>query len=173
MKKIALTLLAALMVVTMASCGGDDDSSVDATSVEDSQAPVTAEEFKEKLLEKKDYAGEMIDLTKIEGYVVEVFGLSDGWFTNYIYFEVDDTTNSYETIAVFAATSTENANSIKEKLDSHISNMKAQFGNYNATINDMVEKSVVKVEGDKVYMIISPKVSEIEKVVLDNIKGFN
>ena len=174
-KKIATALIISSLIVSMTACGETETSKE--VSKEESEAvsvaPITAEEFKTKILEKVSFDGDMIDCTKLTDYPLDTHGIAADTYSSYVYLEVSDTTNSYETVIVFAATSKDNANLIKEKLDNYISSLKAQFGNYNATINDMVSKAVVKAEGDKVYLIISPDVSGLEKVVKENLKAFN
>ncbi len=184
-KNAALTLIISAIITSMVSCGGNstdskDNSSskndnsvvIDSSSVSEdvSVNPITAEEFKTKILEKVAFDGEMIDCTKLADYPLDTHGIPSDAYSSYVYLEVSDTTNSYETVIVFSAT---NPTLVKEKLDGYISSLKAQFENYNATIIDMVNKSVVKADGNKVYLIISPNVSEIEKVVVDNLKAFN
>ncbi len=178
MKKIALALIISALVVSMASCGeeqssaGETESSLASMEIS-APSPITAEEFKTKILEKVAFDGDMIDCTKLTDYPLDTHGIATDTYSSYVYLEVSDTTNSYETIIVFDATSADNAVAIKEKLDGYINNLKAQFENYNATIIDMVNKSVVKTEGDKTYLIISPNVSEIENVVKANLAAFN
>lgn len=179
MKKFALALIISALVVSLASCGEEQSSAASETesslaSMEISApSSITAEEFKTKILEKVAFDGDMIDCTKLTDYPLDTHGIKGDTYSSYVYLEVSDTTNSYETVIVFSATSNDNAKVIKEKLDNYISNLKAQFENYNATIVDMVNKSVVKADGDKVYLIISPNVSEIENVVKANLGAFN
>lgn len=167
MKKLSTALIVGSLLLTFSACDNAD------TSEQVSVAPITAEDFKNKILEKVDFEGDMIDCTKLTDYPLDTHGINADTYSSYVYLEVSDTTSSYETIIVFSATSKENANMIKEKLDSHISGLKAQFENYNATINEMVSKAVVKVDGTKAYLIISPNVSEIESVVKANLSAFN
>lgn len=171
------------MLLSMASCGGDDSSkaSEDVSNIASEVASeatseatsITKDEFSNKIKEKIAFEGEMIDYTKLENYPLDNFGIKADAYTQYVYLEVSDTTASYESVGVFAATSEENAALIKEKLDSHISSLKAQFTNYNATIIEMVNASVVKQEGNKVYLIISPNLAEVEAVVKANLTAFN
>ncbi len=181
MKKVALALIISSLLASMASCGEDSSSSsgskdnsivIDSSSVSEdvSANSITAEEFKNKILEKVAFDGGMTDCTKIPDYPLDTHGIPSEAYSSYVYVEVSDPTNSYETVIVFSAKDTD---LIKKKLDDYISGLKAQFENYNATIIEMVNKSVVKVNGNKVYLIISPNVNEIEKVVVDNLKAFN
>lgn len=172
MKKIALALIILALTVSMTACGEEKISSEVSTEVSQ-VTQINAEQFKEKILEKIAFEGDMIDCTKLVDYPLDTFGIPTDSYSSYVYVEVSDTTESYETVGVFDATSKENATLIKEKLDSYINSLKAQFSNYNATINDMVSKSVIKADGDKVYLIISPNVSEIEAVVKANLSAFN
>ncbi len=173
MKKAALALIISALLVSMASCG-EEASSTDASSIasEQSVTPITAEDFKSLILKNVAFEGDMIDCTKLTDYPLDTHGIPADAYSSYVYVEVSDTTNSYETVIIFNATSSENASLIKEKLDSYISSLKAQFENYNATIIDMVNKSVVKADGNKVYLVISPNVSQIENVIKANLDSF-
>jgi hypothetical protein len=175
-KKISLALVVCALLVSMTACGneaGSDASEASEVSEQTSVALITAEEFRGKILEKVAFEGDMIDCTKLTDYPLDTHGIKGDTYTSHVYLEVSDTTNSYETVIVFSATSADNAKLIKEKLDSYISNLKAQFENYNATIIDMVNKSVVKADGNKAYLVISPNVREIEEVIKNNLKAFN
>ncbi len=174
-KKISLALIICSLLVSMSACGDDATSSSETSDVSEqvSVAPITAEEFKSAILEKVAFEGDMIDCTKLTDYPLDTHGIPTDAYSSYVYVEVSDTTNSYETVIVFSATSADNASLIKEKLDLYINNLKAQFENYNATIIEMVNKSVVKADGNKVYLIISPNVSGIEEVIKGNLKAFN
>lgn len=167
MKKIIIALLVCSMLATMTSCG--DGSKAGDSSIEENVTPITAEDLKGLIISKKAFEGALIDCTSIPDYALDNLGIASDLYSTQVFLEVEDTTNSYETICVFVATSDDNANTIKEKLDSYIASLKAQFSNYNQTIIDMVNKSVVKVDGNKAYLIISPNVAEIEKVITDNL----
>jgi hypothetical protein len=176
MKKAALALMISALLVSMTACGDDSASSKEGVSEavsEPSVTPITAEDFKSLLLTKVAFEGDMIDCTKLTDYPLDTHGIKAELYSSYVYLEVSDTTDSYETIIVFNGTSADNATLIKEKLDSYISSLKAQFENYNATIIEMVNKSVVKADGNKVYLVISPNVEEIEKTIKANLKSFN
>ncbi len=175
MKKAALALMISALLVSMTACGEETTSSgADVSQVmsEANVTPITAEDFKSLLLTKVAFEGDMIDCTKLTDYPLDTHGIKAEAYSSYVYLEVSDTTNSYETIIVFNATSADNATLIKEKLDSYISSLKAQFENYNATIIDMVNKSVVKADGNKVYLVISPNVGEIETAIKANLSSF-
>lgn len=179
-KKTALTLIISSLLISMTACGeettsskSDSSATSEAVSEAVSVSPITAEEFKNKILENVSFEGDMVDCTRLADYPLDTHGIPTDAYSSYVYLEVSDTTDSYETVIVFSATSADNTKLIKEKLDGYISNLKAQFENYNATIIGMVNKAVVKAEGEKVYLIISPNVSEIEKVVKDNLSAFN
>ena len=170
MKKIIITLLVCSMLVTLASCGdGSKSGESSAVSEEANVTPITVEDLKGLIIEKKAFEGALIDCTSLADYALDTLGVASDLYSSHVFLEVEDTTNSYETICVFVATSDDNANAIKTKLDAYIASLKAQFGNYNQTIIDMVNKSVVKVDGNKAYLIISPNVAEIEKVITNNL----
>lgn len=174
LKKTILALMIGAILVSMTACGDKDSSSGDSSVVSEvNVTPITAEDFKNLLLPKVAFEGDMTDCTKLADYPMDAHGIKGELYSSYVYLEVSDTTNSYETIIIFNATSEDNGKTIKEKLDGYINGLKAQFSNYNATIVEMVNKSVVKAEGNKVYLIISPNVKDIEAAVKANLGSFN
>ncbi len=181
MKKIVLSLLIGALLASFTSCtneGASSEATSDPASATVSEATsqatsITKDEFSAKIKEKVAFEGDMIDYANLEDYPLDMFGIASDTYNQYVYLEVSDTTNSYESIIVFAASSDANATVIEEKLNAYIDSLKAQFSNYNATIIEMVNNSVVKKEGAKVYLIISPNMSEVEAVVTENLPNFN
>jgi len=81
------------------------------------------------------------------------------------YFKIPLESAGVETIAFFKATSRENAGKIKAALDMFVNDTKTYQEKYNADNYAVAKNAVTKIEGNYVYLVMSPKKNGILKII--------
>ncbi len=86
------------------------------------------------------------------------------------YFMIPMESAGVETIAFFKATNAANAKTIKSALDRFVNDTKVYQEKYNADNYAVACSAVTKTEGVYVYLVMSPKKSNIVKIINENLK---
>lgn len=160
MKKIIYTILAMVMILGAFGCGKKDSS--DTGKLSKSAKEIYAD------VQKLDGAlvPDMMDLDN--EFISNYYGIDTSKFSDYLFTQA---TISIQVDTVIIA-EVKDKNDLKEMQDNiqKILDAKAnEMKNYLADKYAVVEKASVKTKGNVIYLVISEKAAEIEKVIEDNI----
>lgn len=158
MKKFFVLVLAFVCALTaFSACGDKEDSGTD-SSVSIERKTVT---------ELKDVvAAEMVSASfaMTDDMVYDDSGIDPATFKEGFWL-CDADMLSAEVVAVYMANSESDAENIRTLLSNKLASLTSQYKNYNADNYAMAQKAVVGGNGLYAYMIISPNVSELNKLV--------
>lgn len=166
MKKfLSLVLVLVLSLSALCACGGsgDDNSASEGASSVDAVLSCTVSELKDELFGLSS-AGKDNMLESGEGAILDNTGIAKELYEEGFYAS-DVGGVSIETIMFFKAVDETAAASIKAKLEAKNAEYVAQSKNYNEDNYAMANNGVVEQRGVYVYMIISPKVSELAAAI--------
>lgn len=161
----SLALVLALSLSVLCSCGGgtEDSSSAEPSATETASLSCSVSELKDELF-ALSAAGKDNMLESGEGAILDNTGISKALYEEGFYAS-DVGGVSIETLMFFKAVDEASATAIKEMLEAKNAEYVAQSKNYNEDNYEMANNGVVEQVGVYVYMIISPKVSEMTAAI--------
>ena len=167
--KRTLALLLILIMICLTACGGKEKkpASEAGTEAEAETKPATPSEVFAKMEEQVTFPGAMLKLADED--LLNTFGFEAGSFEEYVYAQCEDALLA-ETVVLVKVKDGTGTEAVKQKLDGYVNDQTLMFESYIPEQAVIAKKSVVDVKGSFVYMIMSSKVSELEKIVNDMVK---
>lgn len=156
MKKItALSLIVIMLCLT--ACGKKDEEKPAAKAA-------TPSEVYAKMEEQVTFPEPMVKLSDED--LLNTFGFETAGFDEYVY-AICENILLAENIVLIKVKDEVVAEKVKQKLSEYVNDQTMMLESYVPEQAVIAKKSVVGVKGNFVYMIMSSKVSELEKIVND------
>lgn len=163
--KRTLALLLILIMICLTACGGKEKKPT--AEAEAETKPATPTEVFAKMEEQVAFPGAMLKL--VDEDLLNTFGFEAGNFEEYVYAQCEDALLA-ETVVLVKVKDGTDTEAVKQKLDGYVTDQTLMFESYIPEQAVVAKKSVVGVKGGFVYMLMSSKVSELEKIVNDMVK---
>lgn len=148
MKKLIITLLSAVMVLSFAACGGTATKQADLGKV--------MTDMKTKITNT-----EMMDLSKED--LLPNYGIEEADVKQFAA-HVDNTGIKGDEIIILEGKDADAAKRIKEKLDARYKQKEIEMKDYQPEEYAMLKKCSVNHDGNYISMIVSPQYEELNKI---------
>lgn len=155
MKKLTALLLIVMMLLCLAACGKKDEK-------EAAAKPATPQEVYAKMEEQVTFPEKMVRLSDED--LLNTFGFETENFEEFVYVICENILLA-ENIVLVKVKDGVDPETVKKTLSEYVSDQTMMLESYVPEQAVVAKKSVVGVKGDFVYMIMSSKVTELEKIV--------